>query len=214
MAHNVSSTYTYARVLYDYESCDRNVLTVRQGDLVRLIDRSKTGWWYVSLHGIHAWVPGNYCTTYDETDEYPNSRVATGSQHAGLNSAPSEENDTYVRGELPGVDDFQQNHDASQRSVVAPPVTATDRFNTPQENESLQTSFRGLKYTGGLERNAVDSRHVDQHHMQRTHQTNDSRFLQPKTSLGMISGGTIGTSTTMGVRETKVSIREVYNIEY
>ena len=48
--------------LWDYQPQSQDQLTLRRGDVVEVLDRSRPGWWYGMSRGATGFFPANYVT--------------------------------------------------------------------------------------------------------------------------------------------------------
>jgi len=50
----------YATALFDFEATADDELSFSEGQRIKILEQSETGWWLASLNGQEGWIPSNY----------------------------------------------------------------------------------------------------------------------------------------------------------
>ncbi|ERE75451.1 general transcription factor II-I-like protein [Cricetulus griseus] len=57
------------RAIADYEKSSRTEMTVATGDVVDVVEKSESGWWFCQMKTKRGWVPASYLEPLDSPDE-------------------------------------------------------------------------------------------------------------------------------------------------
>ncbi|KAL1768724.1 Neutrophil cytosolic factor 1 [Sigmodon hispidus] len=57
------------RAISDYEKSSRTEMTVATGDVVDVVEKSESGWWFCQMKTKRGWVPASYLEPLDSPDE-------------------------------------------------------------------------------------------------------------------------------------------------
>ncbi|PVH99569.1 alpha/beta-hydrolase [Periconia macrospinosa] len=58
--------YPRARASYDFHGTTHTELSVKEGDVVLVIEQLRSGWWDAVLNGVRGWVPSNHFTLLEQ----------------------------------------------------------------------------------------------------------------------------------------------------
>ncbi|KAM9320089.1 neutrophil cytosol factor 1 [Gastrophryne carolinensis] len=57
------------RVISDYEKNSKTELSVKEGDVVDIVEKNENGWWFCQMKNKRGWLPGAYLEPFDGPDE-------------------------------------------------------------------------------------------------------------------------------------------------
>lgn len=63
------SQIIYVKILYNFVKRKEGELTINKGDIVKVTDHHKPGWWKGELNGIVGKFPSNYCKIIEMTED-------------------------------------------------------------------------------------------------------------------------------------------------
>ena len=52
----------WMEVLYDYDSDDVSIMSLKAGQKIEVLERHDTGWWLGKIDGVESFFPSNYCS--------------------------------------------------------------------------------------------------------------------------------------------------------
>ncbi|KAL9087565.1 MAG: hypothetical protein Q9159_003581 [Coniocarpon cinnabarinum] len=149
----LSPSVLFVKVLYDFDAYDQTQLSLKQGDIIRVLLRDASGWYDGYLKGRRGWFPGTYCETYDPSMKGPRGESEaeeSGTYNDNLSETTSDDKSTYSDLELSTrsdslVSDADSSHDRSQSMGFLSGALSSEsppNFTAPKEHDALLAEDR------------------------------------------------------------------------